>query len=192
MYDLILPSKGHVPALIISEAHIYSAHASVKQIINELRVRYWICQARRSVQSIVSKCIPCKRYSSRPQEQVMADLPLSRIQPFESPFLTSGADTFGPFYVRLSNRTTHKRWIVLYCCHSSRAIHCEIIHKLDVDSFINAARRFQARRGEVPGRGDGHHASPRGDLDQAEHSGRCPRHRHRRRESTHRRHTPPG
>jgi len=79
----------------------------------------------------------------------MGDLPMSRVNSTNrNPFEVSGADLFGPIGVKIG-RSIHKRWIALFCCHVSRAIHLEKVDKLDSSSFINAVRRFQARRGHV-------------------------------------------
>ncbi|KAK0146726.1 hypothetical protein N1851_013933 [Merluccius polli] len=50
-----------------------------------------------------------------------------------------GVDYFGPF----------ERYGVLFTCLSIRAVHIEVASSLDTDSFINALRRFIARRGQV-------------------------------------------
>ena len=42
-----------------------------------------------------------------------------------------------------------KRYGVLFTCLASRAVHLEMAASLDTDAFINALRRFVARRGQV-------------------------------------------
>jgi len=79
---------------------------------------------------------------------LMAQLPLSRVQPYVSPFSTTGSDLFGPFFVKIG-RSRVKRWLCIYACHSSRAVHLEVLHHLDISSYINAFRRFSSRRGYV-------------------------------------------
>ena len=55
---------------------------------------------------------------------------------------------FGPFYVK-DGRKQLKRFIALFTCLSSRAIHLESCVYMETDSFIQALRRFIARRGSV-------------------------------------------
>lgn len=78
----------------------------------------------------------------------MADLPQDRVSPDEASFTRVGVDYFGPFEVK-RGRSTLKRYGVLFTCLSIRAIHVEVASSLDTDSFINALRRFTARRGQV-------------------------------------------
>ena len=40
-----------------------------------------------------------------------------------------------------------KRWLYLFTCLASRAIHCEMAFGLDTDSFLNAFARMAYRRG---------------------------------------------
>ena len=77
----------------------------------------------------------------------MADLPSERsIQ--APPFTYTGMDAFGPFFIS-HRRSQVKRYGVLFTCLASRAIHIEMAKDMSTDSFINAYRRFTARRGPV-------------------------------------------
>ena len=80
----------------------------------------------------------------------MADLPPERLHTCP-PFSYVGVDVFGPWPV-MSRRTRggqaqSKRWAMLFCCMSSRAVHIELIDSLDTSSCVNALRRFFAIRG---------------------------------------------
>ena len=77
----------------------------------------------------------------------MANLPIERFST-EAPFTYSGLDMFGPFHIK-EGRKENKRYVALFTCMSSRAIHLETTFKIDTDSFIQALRRFIARRGMV-------------------------------------------
>ncbi|XP_066984693.1 uncharacterized protein [Macrobrachium rosenbergii] len=61
---------------------------------------------------------------------------------------TFSVDFFGPQEVK-EGRQIRKRYGVLFTCLSTRAIHIETANSLDTSSFINALRRFVARRGNV-------------------------------------------
>ena len=77
----------------------------------------------------------------------MADLPQERVTP-EAPFTNSGADVCGPFKVK-EGRKTHLRFVVLFTCFASRAVHLESITSLSTDCFILSLRRFLAKRGPM-------------------------------------------
>ena len=76
----------------------------------------------------------------------MADIPSCRLQFDQHAFFNVGVDYFGPLSVKLG-RSTVKRYGFIFKCLTMRAVHIEIAHSLDADSFINALRRFIARRG---------------------------------------------
>ncbi|XP_068203570.1 uncharacterized protein [Palaemon carinicauda] len=78
----------------------------------------------------------------------MAELPSHRLCPDEPPFYNTGSDCFGPFLVK-QGRSTLKRWGAIFTCLTSRAVHLEVIDTMEQDSFVNAIRRFVARRGPI-------------------------------------------
>ena len=147
-HPLVLPPNGHVTHLYINEIHEKLKHASVKNTFNRLLSRFWFPKINQTVKTILNRCLVCRRRDGRLQVQMMANLPASRTAVDHGPFEVSGADLFGPYDVKVA-RSTHKRWVALFCCHSSRAVHLEPVFFLEADSFINAVRRFQARRGHI-------------------------------------------
>ncbi|XP_075263627.1 uncharacterized protein LOC142355301, partial [Convolutriloba macropyga] len=77
---------------------------------------------------------------------VMAELPTERLDA-STAFANIGVDYFGPFTVKIGRRN-EKRWCCLFTCLIERAVHIEIVPKLDTNSCVNAIMRFIARRGK--------------------------------------------
>ena len=78
---------------------------------------------------------------------MMADLPKDRFEEAH-PFTYCSVNMFGPFIVTVK-RSNMKRYGAMFTCLASRAVHIEVTHSLDTDSFIQALRRLIARRGNV-------------------------------------------
>ncbi|XP_014663229.1 PREDICTED: uncharacterized protein LOC106805948 [Priapulus caudatus] len=146
-HQLILPYTHQISRLIIEDCHIRTGHAGVERVLAETRRRYWILKGRKLVKSVLSHCIACKKSRGKTEVQLMADLPKARVTPHEPPFTWVGVDYFGPFSVK-RGRSEVKRYGCIFTCLSIRAVHIEVAHSLDTDSFINALERFIARRGE--------------------------------------------
>ena len=100
-----------------------------------------------AVRRVVSKCVFCRRNHGKPNEQNMADLPRDRISS-APPFTYTGVGYFGPFAIK-DGRKVVKRYGALFTCLVSRAVHIEVASSLESCSFIQALRRFIARRGPV-------------------------------------------
>jgi len=65
----------------------------------------------------------------------MADLPEERLEP--SPlFSYCGVDLFGPWYIKEGCKEL-KRYGMVFTCLASRAVHLEVCHTLETDSFLN-------------------------------------------------------
>lgn len=76
----------------------------------------------------------------------MAPLPSARLTPYVRAFTFTGLDYFGPINVRFG-RGSVKRWVALFTCLGTRAVHLEIAYSLSSESCKMAIRRFIARRG---------------------------------------------
>ena len=80
--------------------------------------------------------------------QIMAPLPLNRLETSLRVFTKVAVDFGGPFItIQGRGRRREKRYLCLFTCLTSRAVHLEIAYGLDVDSFMRAFFRMTDRRG---------------------------------------------
>ena len=145
-HPIILNHQSHLARLVIIDTHAVLSHSSVERTISQLRVQFYILRVRKVVRSIVGHCFDCKRRNAKPAPPIMAPLPANRLKPFNPPFTCTGVDYFGPLEVVMFRRTV-KRYGALFTCMTTRAVHLEIAHSLDTDSFLIAFWRFANRRG---------------------------------------------
>ena len=147
-HPMILPRKGHLTALIIKHYHHKINHQGRGMTMNALRAKgFWITGGSSAVARYIADCVTCQKLRGPTQEQKMADLPKDRIEP-SPPFTFCGVDYFGPWRIKEVRREL-KRYGVIFTCLVSRAIHLEVAASLETDSFLNALRRFLARRGPI-------------------------------------------
>ena len=64
------------------------------QVLAAIRRKFWILKGGSAVRRVVSKCIKCRRWNSRPEAQIMAPLPMARVTPGDAPFTAVGIDYF--------------------------------------------------------------------------------------------------
>ena len=64
------------------------------------------------------------------------------------PFTYFGVYMFSLFIIK-QRRSEVKQYGAMLTCMNTRAVHIEITHSLDTDSFIQAFRRMIARRGNI-------------------------------------------
>ncbi|XP_055543011.1 uncharacterized protein LOC129728589 [Wyeomyia smithii] len=72
-------------------------------------------------------------------------VPVQRLTPSLRPFSFVGVDYMGPFEVTVGRRR-EKRWIALFTCLVTRAVHPEVVHGLTTQSCLMAISRFIGRR----------------------------------------------
>ena len=145
-HQLMLPSKHHVTKLLIMDVHESVGHLGQEYVLSSLRQKYWIVQGRAAVRRVLGNCLTCRKKNALKGQQLMADLPSDRLTPDEPLFSYVGIDFFGPLYVK-QGRSGVKHYGCLFSCLTMRATHIEVSESLEMDSFINALRRFISRRG---------------------------------------------
>ena len=141
---IILHNKSHLTELLIREAHKSNLHSGVSHTINDLRNKYWIIKGFATAKQAIKSCITCKKVNSRLASQQMASLPEWRTTP-SPPFTHTGVDYAGPLYITKAGN--QKRYILLFTCGVTRAVHLELTQTLDQKDFLLAFNRFTARRG---------------------------------------------
>ncbi|XP_031549049.1 uncharacterized protein LOC116286634 [Actinia tenebrosa] len=147
-HPILMPKNDHVTTLLVRHYHHGEQHQGYGITHNAIRqAGFHIINGRSVVSSVIAKCVPCRKMRGKFQEQKMSDLPSERVDP-SPPFTYSGMDVFGPFMVK-EGRKELKRWGLIFTCLASRAIHLETLNTMSLESFINALRRFIARRGKV-------------------------------------------
>lgn len=141
-YPLLLPAKHHLVNCLIWETHVENCHTGGLTLVAILREKYWILSSRRAVRRVVAQCGRCRRYAAKAASAPPIALPLDRVRD-SAVFEVTGVDLCGPLYLRSGSKV----WIALFTCAVYRAVHLELVSALSTETFLQALRRFIARRG---------------------------------------------
>jgi len=146
-----IPSYYHpFTRLVISYEHQRQLHAGAQATLAAIRNKYWPLSARSSVKKYLRQCITCCKATLRISEAIMSELPVHRITPAK-PFSHSGVDYCGPFHIKsglLRNAKLVKAYVAIFVCLATKAVHIELVSNLSTEAFLNALKRFIARRGK--------------------------------------------
>lgn len=125
-HPTVLPQNGPLTDLVIKYFHCHPAgHSGVNHTLSLLCQQYWIVNARVAIRRMLNDCLFCRRRGAKPGNQIMADLPPSRLKINEPPFSHTGVDYFGPIIIK-HKRSEVKRYGCLFTCMTTRAIHVEV------------------------------------------------------------------
>ncbi|KFD71501.1 hypothetical protein M514_13579 [Trichuris suis] len=145
-HPVVLPGESSLAHRIVWQRHLDLMHAGTERVLADLRAEFWITGGRRLVRRVLGKCLHCRKLSAVPKQIMMSDLPSERLD-FHAPAFTNvGIDFFGPFEV-IVKRSREKRYGCIFTCLVSRAVHLELTPSLNLNSVIQAVKRFISRRG---------------------------------------------
>ena len=99
---------------------------------------------------LIRKCVECRRiHQAKGERQPEPPLPRIRIPSGAlSPFRNLAIDVGGPFFTTEGRgKALQKRYLLLFNCMHTRAVHAELLFSLEADSFLMAFLRFMALRG---------------------------------------------
>jgi hypothetical protein len=136
-HPIVLPRKGVVTKLIVEYYHRRKAKhaAGVNQLLALsclLSTRYWIVGGREEIKDCERRCLLCQL------KRVIAPLPKFRVTGSLRAFSKSSVDYGGPFITKQGRYNRNKRYLCLFTCMATRAVHLEMAYALDTDSFLNA------------------------------------------------------
>ncbi|MCG8045043.1 MAG: hypothetical protein N0E48_05150, partial [Candidatus Thiodiazotropha endolucinida] len=148
-FPVILPRNSWVTKLLVKDYHEKGNHATgTNQTLAALSTRYWILSGREVIREWEKECAECRRRKSKACQQIMAPLPSARLKTSLRAFAISAVDFGGPFItIQGRGKRREKRYLCLFTCLATRAVHLEMAFGLDTDSFLNAFYRMASRRG---------------------------------------------
>ena len=140
-HPIIFSHKHQLTRSLILHSHWLWWHASSERTLAQFRQLFWAPGGRIVIKSALLHWLVCRKKNAKPTVPLMSPLPLSRLDPFNPAFTHTGIDYFGPITVTL-HRRSHVRYGCLFTCMTTRAVHTEIAHSLDTDSFLMSFHRF--------------------------------------------------
>ena len=148
---ILLPKDHALTTLIIKHEHEKTKHAyGTDYTLSEIRRNYWIPSGRQQVKKVLRHCRQCKINFGLPKPPKMAPLPTIRTEGSMLPFTNASVDFSGAYLtVQGRGRTRQKRYLCLFVCNETRAVHLELAYNLETDGFIQALCNFTARRGRI-------------------------------------------
>ncbi|XP_057338482.1 uncharacterized protein LOC130676347 [Microplitis mediator] len=112
----ILPKKCHLSHLIISNAHARTMHGGTQLMLAAVRKKCWIFRERIPFKSYIQRCVVCVRQRAQRSQQLMGQLPTSRVSP-SLVFESTGVDYAEPVQLKyFQGRGTrcYKGWIAVF------------------------------------------------------------------------------
>ncbi|XP_075158073.1 uncharacterized protein LOC142231346 [Haematobia irritans] len=148
-FPIIMPYNCQFSRLLVKFVHHLCLHGGNQQVINLVRLQFWIPKLRNLVKSTIHQCKKCVLHKKKIQQQLMAALPPERTT-LRRPFHSTGIDFAGPFEIRsFADRgyKINKGYVCVFICFATKAIHLEATSSLSTAAFLAAFQRFVSRRG---------------------------------------------
>ena len=124
-YDARFPI---ISRLIVRYFHELAKHsAGINFVLAQISQRYWIPAARDEIKECKNQCNECKKRKNKTATQVMAPLPPNRLRLTYRAFEQTRVDYAGPITtIQGRGKNRQKRWLCVFTCFSTRAIHIEV------------------------------------------------------------------
>lgn len=153
-HPIILPKNNYFTKLVIEEAHRHTLHGG-PTLMSTFLSGYWIFGRASQIKKSIEQCVTCFPYRCKPTQQVMADLPVSRVTRHRA-FLHCGVDFTGPLITKAYTgrsrgkhaNPTRKSYVAIFVCMATRAVYIDLVSELTTACFIACFKRFVAVQGK--------------------------------------------
>ena len=148
---ILLPKDHPLTTKIIQHEHEKTKHAyGTDYTLSEVRRLYWIPSGRQQIKKVLKNCRQCKINFGMPKPPKMAMLPAIRLEGTMKPFTNASVD-FSGAYITVQGRGKRrcKRYLCLFVCNETRAVHCEMAYNMETDGFLMCLSNFTARKGKI-------------------------------------------
>ena len=120
----------------------------MEQCLLVINKRFWVKGARSTIRRYLKECSSCKRKMAKGNDQIMAPLPSFRVTQPSRPFTNVAVDYAGPLEIKVGRgNKREKRYICVFSCLQTRAVHLEVASNLETDAFLRVFTRMIGRRG---------------------------------------------
>ena len=150
---MILPKKHHIKQLIVADVHNRCRHAGVNHVLAQVRNRYWVINGRQEVKNWDKECKVCERRRVQPSVQIMALLQRTRVGTTMRACAKCCVDYAGSFTTKITPRVSDKRYLCLFTCSATRAVHLEMAmfiehHRFPENVQPNGSHQGKTRRSD--------------------------------------------
>ena len=123
---MILPKKHHITQLIVADVQNRSRHAGVNHVLAQVLSRYWVIDGRQEVRNWDKERKVCDRRRAQPAVQIIVPLSKSRLGTKMRAFAKCCVDYAGFFTTKITRRVSANRYLCLFTCSATRAVHLEM------------------------------------------------------------------
>ena len=144
-HPAILPAKEPIVRKYLMAVHKAYTHAGPATLLSIVRSKFWLMSGLAETKSVTHECA-CYLLRAEAFRQIVAPLLYERVHP-SPPFTFVGMDNFGPISYFDEKKPAQKAYGLIFTCCSTRAVHIELVKRLDTICFVNGLKRMIARRG---------------------------------------------
>jgi hypothetical protein len=137
IFPIVLPKNHRLTQLYILHEHTSRKHCLHKSTVAALKSRFFIQHMNSHVKNIIrTKCYFCIRYIPKPEQPMMGDIPLERLNMGSPAFTCAIMDIAGPIKTNLTRNVTADRYILVYVCLTTRGVHLELLERIDTEATL--------------------------------------------------------